>query len=62
MKLLKKYCMIFTPDKFSQMNTMAESDSFPWIEISTDDSDSSGKIIQSNYFMIMYLWELWLAL
>ena len=55
MKLLKKYCIIFTPDKFSQMNTMAESDSFPGIEISTDDSDSSGKIIQSNYFMIMCL-------
>ena len=29
MKLLKEYCMLFTPDKFSQINTMAESDLFP---------------------------------
>ena len=45
MDLLKEYRMLFTPDKFSEIDTMIESGSFPWIRISTDDSDSSVKIV-----------------
>ena len=39
MKPLKEYCMLFTPDKLSQIGGMIESGSFPWIQISTNDNN-----------------------